>query len=57
MKGMHRPVFAADDNDRGIAHGQVLHKIIARIGNPFHPPDVQPDFLEDSLALQFKLLL
>ena len=57
MKGVNGPVFAAGNNDRGIAYGQVLDEIVARIRNPFHPPDVQPDFLEDSLTFQLKLFV
>ena len=57
MKSAHRAVFAADNNHRSVTHGQVLDKIVARIRNPFHPPDVQPDFLENPLTFQLKLFL
>ena len=55
MKGTDFAIFAARDQDRGVADRQILHQIIARLGNFFLSAYVEPDAPEDTFPLERKV--
>ena len=56
VKCLHRAIFAADHDDRGIADGQVFHKVIPRTRNLLHPAHIEPHLPKNLLPLSLKLL-
>ena len=55
MKGVHLPLCAADNDNRGLTHRQVFHKIVAGIGNLFHAAHIQPHGTKNPLAFLLEI--
>ncbi len=56
VKDADLTVVPPHDDDRGVTHGQIFHKIVSGIRNPLDAANIEPGGFEDPLTFLFEVV-